>query len=167
MALAAKRARERNEHVRLFQTTDFVPGDAVESESGAGHREMPVSKARTHVTDLSQFLNKRGRVASMPEAAVRLVDFFGRIVVHATAPLTLEARDPVKCRRASGPRSCSADIEIRFDTESGAIAWRCPACGENGSITNWKDTPWDRRRDAARQERTAALAISEDAREEQ
>jgi hypothetical protein len=29
------------------------------------------------------------------------------------------------------------------DLESDNIVWICPACGDNGSISNWQRTIWD------------------------
>ena len=35
-----------------------------------------------------------------------------------------------------------------FEPETDAIVWWCPACGENGTIRNWKGTLWDRANDS-------------------
>ncbi len=102
---------------------------------------------RTYITDLRDYLTKTGSVASMPDAAMRLVNFLGSIVVYATTPRR-EHREPMKCKNRTGHKPCSGEIEIRFQGRTGAIAWMCPVCGEKGTISNWKGTMWDRRKDS-------------------
>ena len=36
---------------------------------------------------------------------------------------------------------------------SGEIVWRCPACDDNGLISGWARTPWDRARPRSRSRR--------------
>ena len=42
-------------------------------------------------------------------------------------------------------RPCTGHIEYRLWADE-RITWSCPECGDNGVISNWQSTQWDRRR---------------------
>jgi hypothetical protein len=103
-----------------------------------------VGKARTYMTDLTHILTKEGAIAPMSGAARRLAEFLGSVVVDATSlEFVHEQGKSVKCRRRPGRKPCSGKIETDLEPETDAIVWWCPACGENGTISNWKGTLWD------------------------
>ena len=104
-----------------------------------------MGRARTVVTDLTHFLTKEGAIAPMPVQARRLAEFLGDIVVAAT----MSNADPhrVKCRRRPGRKPCPGEIETAFE-EDDRIVWWCPVCGENGYISHWQETLWDRTPDS-------------------
>src|SRR5882672_5108143 len=101
----------------------------------------------TWICDMTHYLDECGRVVdAMPGPARRLVDHLGAIVASVTA----QAEDPigpigVRCRRRPGRRACPGEICAMMDDETN-IVWECPACGDNGLIHHWQDTPWDARR---------------------
>jgi hypothetical protein len=103
-----------------------------------------VGKARTYITDLTHFLTKEGAIAPMTGAARRLAYFLGSVVVDATSlECEREQGKSLKCRRRPGRKACPGEIETDLEPETDEIVWWCTACGENGTISNWKGTLWD------------------------
>jgi hypothetical protein len=102
----------------------------------------------TWVTDLSHFIDARtGRLpVNVPGPARRLMDYLTRIVAAATAGEDghVHAIDQIKCRRRPGRRACPGMIEYHMRADE-RITWQCPHCGDNGIISNWQSTVWDRR----------------------
>lgn len=112
-------------------------------------RQMP----DTWVTDMTHFLDERGKVPVMPAPVRRLVDHFGAIVIAASgSPLKAQVSTGVKCRRRPGHRRCPGEIRARFDPDD-SIMWACPSCGDRGLIHGWKSTIWDSRGRAPARER--------------
>jgi len=100
----------------------------------------------TWITDMTHYLDERGRIASMPGAARRIADYFGSIVVSmATATPETVVATSVACRRRPGHRPCSGNLHAVLSCELN-IRWQCAACGDNGLISRWQGTPWDCRR---------------------
>ena len=101
----------------------------------------------TWVTDLSHFVDAQtGELpTNVPGPARRLMEHQTRIVAAATTTDDHDhARGQVNCRRRPGHRACGGIIEHRVWTDE-RITWRCPRCGDNGVISNWQSTAWDRR----------------------
>ena len=100
--------------------------------------------ARTLFVDLRHAEEANGR---SPGAAQRLSMFLGAIVQAATtAPSGEPVRTAVACRHARRRRSPCRDLIVaqRLDVPA-EIRWHCPACGEDGVITGWRGSEWDRR----------------------
>jgi hypothetical protein len=96
------------------------------------------------VTDMTHFLDEHGRLADMPAPARGLARHLAAIVTAVTRrrPGVRWIAD-VRCGggRVGGPvRVGSAEWS---SWGSGALSWRCPACGDGGLIHHWADTPWD------------------------
>jgi hypothetical protein len=103
---------------------------------------------RTFVVDLTHFLTEDGAIAPMPAPARRLAEYFGTIVADATTlPTEQYPAQPIRCRSRPGRKPCPGRIDTDFEPETDRIVWWCPECGENGFISNWKGTLWDRSRD--------------------
>jgi len=101
----------------------------------------------TWVTDFSHFIDaETGRLPTVvPGPARRLMEYMTRIVAAATAPAgSHDVSDLIKCRRRPGHRACPGVIEHRLWADE-RIRWHCPGCGDNGIISNWQSTAWDRR----------------------
>ena len=102
---------------------------------------------KTWVTDLRHCIDEETGYfpEDLPGPALNRSLFFTSIVAWVTdhAP----AGDPhtnVYCWRSPGRRRCCG--EIIADLQAPEIVWQCPACGENGMISGWEQTLWDRRR---------------------
>ena len=105
--------------------------------------------ADTWITDIRHFLNEHGEIPEeLPPPALKLVLFQGSIVAWLTATGGLRrqvSRTNVTCRRNPDRRPCGGEIFAYYDAASGAVVWECPLCGDNGRISGWEGTPWDRR----------------------
>jgi hypothetical protein len=102
---------------------------------------------RTYVVDLTHFLSPDGTIGPSQGPARRFADYLCRIVFFATAPLEPDSRPlPVRCRRRPGRRPCIGEIAADIDPENERIVWWCPACGEEGTISHWQGSHWDRSR---------------------
>ncbi len=106
--------------------------------------------ADTWVTDLRHFLNEVGELPEeIPAPALKLALFQGAIVAWMTGTDCLNgqgSRTNVNCRRSPSRRPCPGEILASLDTKSEAIIWECPLCGDNGRISGWEGTTWDRRK---------------------
>ncbi|NLT56831.1 MAG: hypothetical protein GXX79_20155 [Actinomycetales bacterium] len=82
-----------------------------------------------------------------PGPARNLAAHLERIVRAATAG---DAGDPwasaLPCGRRPGRRPCPGRIVVQRREPPAAIEWRCDACGDDGAISGWEDTPYDLRR---------------------
>ena len=102
----------------------------------------------TWVTDLSHFIDEEtgSLPTNVPGPARRLMEYQTRIVAAATAAandLNLSI-EPIRCRRRPGHQACPGIIEHQMWADE-RIRWQCPSCGDNGIISNWQSTAWDRR----------------------
>lgn len=97
----------------------------------------------TRVTDITHFLNESNKVAELPEPAMKLVQFLGKIVEAVSVELDSPIVAPeLKCCERSTEINCEGDIEA-WALQNGTIEWHCDRCDENGTISNWEASPWD------------------------
>jgi hypothetical protein len=95
------------------------------------------------VTDLRHFLDMTDEA---PGPARKLAEYFGCVVRAATA-----ADDgapwvsALKCRRRLGNRLCAGHVAVSRTEPPAPIEWRCSACGDEGVISSWEDSPFDLR----------------------
>ena len=105
--------------------------------------------ANTWVTDMRHYLNELGELPEeMPSPALRLALFQGSIVAWMTATDCLDgqtSRTNVNCRRNPDRLPCPGEIIAFFEVNSEVIVWECPLCEDNGRISGWEGTSWDRR----------------------
>lgn len=100
----------------------------------------------TWVTDMKHYLDEDGYLAEMPGPALKLALFQGAIVSWVTAQLPRQIpRTNVTCRRTPGRQRCLGEIHAFLEVPSERIIWHCPFCGDNGLISGWEGTEWDRR----------------------
>ena len=82
-----------------------------------------------------------------PGPARNLAAHLERVVRAATAG---DAGAPwasaLPCGRRPGRRPCPGRIVVHRPEPPAAIRWQCGACGDDGAISNWEDTPYDLRR---------------------
>lgn len=104
------------------------------------------------VTDLDHFLDLTPDTSG---PARRLADQLFGIVRAASAGDTGGPWQTVlSCRRRPKNRPCPGRIVVMRSEDSAPIQWQCSACGDDGMISNWQDTPYDLRR--------RALVLAED-----
>ena len=101
----------------------------------------------TWVTDLGHYLDEQGEFPErLPGPALNLALFLAAIVGWVTRhPMNEFDRTNIPCRRSPGRRRCRGEIFARLEVDTKTIAWHCPICGENGFISGWEHTYWDRR----------------------
>ena len=99
---------------------------------------------KTYVIDIRHYLDERGKVAKMPAPALAIALFCGAVVAWVTGwpgPRSGDLTNGI-CRRSRARPPCSTEVYARL-RPGGAIEWRCPACGEQGTISGWQGTRWD------------------------
>jgi hypothetical protein len=97
-------------------------------------------------TNIRHFLDENDEVPDLTPEAQELLYFLADIVEVATIsydrPLTLAEK---RCRAVIDGKRCEGDIEVWVYFENNQIGWECLECGEEGIVTDWERTPWDRR----------------------
>ncbi len=103
----------------------------------------------TWVTNMLHSLDDDGELAAPPGPARRLAEYMGSIVeaVTSRSPDDTNLWTIVICRRRPGHKPCRTNIVADYaDGDPITIIWECPACHDNGYITGWQETLWDKRR---------------------
>jgi len=96
------------------------------------------------VADLHHFLDLP---ADLPGPARRLGEHLSNIVAAATAGDAHTAwESALPCRRRPANRPCPGRIIVARSQPASPISWQCSRCGDDGTISNWADTPFDLRR---------------------
>ncbi len=102
----------------------------------------------TWVTDLTHFLTEDGAIGPKSGPARKLAEYLTKIVVDATTEPWEEPRSTsVRCRRRPRRKPCAGVIGTDMDPDTDAIMWWCPVCGDNGTISRWQGSRWDRTTD--------------------
>jgi len=107
-----------------------------------------MARARTWVTDLRHYIDEGTDewAEGLPGPALNLALALGSIVAWVTDHLPAgDAHTNVPCWRSPGRKRCRGDILAECPPGSSDIIWQCPRCGENGMISGWEGTFWDRR----------------------
>ena len=93
------------------------------------------------IVDLRDYLNPDGTIVDFAGRAQ--AEYFANIVVHTTA--NMDDRAGVRCRRRPRHQRCAGRVVSDISTDKDEpIHWFCPVCGDNGSISGWQNTRWDR-----------------------
>ena len=99
----------------------------------------------TWITDLTHFLTDDGEIGLKSGPARKLAEHLTKIVLEAT---TESWRGPdqtaVRCRRRPRRKRCAGEIETDIEPDTDAIIWWCSDCDDNGTISNWQGSRWDR-----------------------
>ncbi len=96
---------------------------------------------------MRHYLDEAGRLKEeIPEQPLSIALFAGSIIAWVTSGSlsSVPQVTNVYCRRRPGRRRCRGEIVAALDSVSSAIDWRCPACGDHGSIRGWEGSAWDR-----------------------
>lgn len=93
-----------------------------------------------YVIDATHYLDDKGDIAPERGPARKMADFLTSVIAHASdfdRPDTAPGPACFKCRKRDGRHVES------WIADDGQIIWHCPACGTQGSISNWQGTFWD------------------------
>jgi len=97
------------------------------------------------ITNIQHFMDG-DKAADLPAEAQDLVNFLTAIIEAATwaydKPMTVSTAG---CRNDINGQTCFGNIEVWVDFDTNQIGWECVECGDDGVITDWEGTPWDRR----------------------
>lgn len=98
------------------------------------------------VANIQHFLDDDGNVADLPDEAIILVSFLSIIIETASSnyDLPVSFADTI-CRCLINGQPCLGDIEVWVYTEDNQIGWECLECGDDGIVSNWEGTQWDKR----------------------
>lgn len=99
---------------------------------------------QSFVIDIRHYLDEQGEVPALPLPAMTIAYFCGSVVAWVSAwPGPDGERTNLPCRRSRSRTSCWGEVYARLEPDD-RIAWRCAACGEEGVISGWQGTRWDR-----------------------
>ncbi|MHB9071834.1 MAG: hypothetical protein ACYC54_15850 [Sedimentisphaerales bacterium] len=98
------------------------------------------------IAKLSHYLDDDLSLIKLPAPAAAIREFLGCIVEAVTSrdPDDINYVTQLKCRKGSG--GCDGDIIVFFNQDNPSIImWSCMFCKDDGQITGWKKTLWDKR----------------------
>lgn len=101
----------------------------------------------TFITDIRHFLGDDGELADLPPEALDLCRYLTSIIEAATDESGgYDAGETeIRCRNIDNARRCHGDIEVILLPGDSQIEWQCELCGEDGVISGWEGTKWDKR----------------------
>jgi hypothetical protein len=92
------------------------------------------------ITNIKHFLDEDGDLSELDFESIELLAFLTAIIESASVayerPASLAS---VSCCK------CDGEIEVWVCPDSHIIGWECLECEEEGSISNWEGTQWDKR----------------------
>ena len=98
------------------------------------------------ITSIRHFMDGDKVADDMPEEAQELLKFLTAIIETATEaygePISVSTAG---CRIDICGQRCYGNIEVWMDADSHQIGWECIECQDEGAITDWEGTPWDKR----------------------
>jgi hypothetical protein len=100
----------------------------------------------TYISDLQQYLDEKGGInQELVSDEKQFAVFLSRVVEFATRmlPKTLTKTD-IECFSSS----CEGIIQTAIKYDHSEIHWYCPVCENEGRITDWQGTIWDKRKPA-------------------
>lgn len=95
------------------------------------------------ITNITHLLNEKGEVVkSMPAEARELASFLTLIIEETT---NFESKNGFETGIRCNQKDCKGMIESWLLLEENhEIYWYCPECGNEGIISEWEGTKWDR-----------------------
>ena len=102
----------------------------------------------TWVTNILHYLDEDGEFAMKSGPARRVAEHMCAIVESVTSrPREAGWLTDVLCRRRPGRKPCVGIIMAGYaEDDPTAIVWGCPVCKDEGHISGWQETCWDRRK---------------------
>ena len=102
----------------------------------------------TWVTNILHCLDDNGEFAVKSGPARRVAEHMCAIVEDVTSrPADADWETAVPCRRRPGHKPCNGVIIAGYaKNDPTTIVWGCLACHDEGYISGWQETTWDKRR---------------------
>jgi hypothetical protein len=95
------------------------------------------------IANLSHYLGEDLSLIKIPAPAAALREFLGCIVEAVTSR---ESSDENYGTELSCRQGCESIMIAFYDkTDPSVIYWSCSTCGDEGRITGWEGTIWDKR----------------------
>ena len=97
------------------------------------------------IANLRHYLGDDLSLIKIPPPAATLREFLGCLVEAVTSrdPDDENYVTPLKCRHGSD--GCDGDVIAFFDpNDPSTIKWSCFFCEDEGQITGWEGTVWDK-----------------------
>ena len=98
------------------------------------------------ITNIQHFMDGSKAAKKLTKEAKELLTFLAAIIEAATIaygqPMTVST---AACRKDINGQTCFGNIEIWVDVATNHIGWKCVECGDDGVISHWEGTPWDKR----------------------
>jgi len=98
-----------------------------------------------YISNLQHYLDSNGSFpVDMPGPARELATFLGMVVTAATSAKDvagLQTTVPCRMRHTAG---CAGTLRAGFLVPEDSIQWTCPVCGDEGFISGWQGTAWDK-----------------------
>lgn len=97
------------------------------------------------VIDITHRLPAPEPTTDWPAATYRAAAYYGAICgAGSLAPVGETVHTPIRCHRRPKHRLCTGYIEVvRPIEQPGDVDWRCPSCGDNGTISGWRGSSHD------------------------
>jgi len=94
-----------------------------------------------YISNLKHFLNKKGDIPrEMPREAREMAGFLAMVVdITTQGQPTVLTPTTLRCFN----KWCQGLISTTFKPGRKEINWFCPACKNEGEISNWQGTKWD------------------------
>ena len=141
-ALIERLAGEAVRHTATQERS--VQVDQREWLGGAENRGQPAPIYPELHARLDHYLDDGALSDRIPETARRMGLYLGRITASASQlPDDGDFSVAVDCRRRPANRPCHGQLRVRREENVERFAWRCPSCGDGGTIDGWRDTPFD------------------------
>lgn len=100
----------------------------------------------TMITNIQHFLDEEGDIPELPTETLDLVTYLISIIEVATTDDKGDVElDEIQCRKLVKGRRCPGYIEVILIPDSTEIEWQCEVCSEDGVISGWEGTKWDKR----------------------
>jgi hypothetical protein len=94
--------------------------------------------------DLRQFLDEQGHVLALTEQAKTIFKFLTKIVSSVSENIEQPLIDvQVKCDTRASGLICEGEIKAK-SIELDNIEWHCDTCEATGTISNWRESIWDK-----------------------
>ena len=101
----------------------------------------------TWITNIQHFLDDDGYFPDdLPGPARKLANYLCSIVEAVTSRSDKKSyKTGIRCRRRPMHKRCNGELLALIDSKNNfGIKWACPECNDNGLISGWHGTLWDK-----------------------